>query len=81
MPKLNIGTGHTVIEISLIFWNHPISENYSNGPGAVKNGKMSKMAIIGPDICLKVSCVQIWQKKFQKEVSQIADYRFAIATA
>ena len=37
----------------------PFSEKYSNGPGAIKNGQMSKMAIIGPDICLKVSRVQI----------------------
>ena len=39
------------------------------------------MAIIGPDICLKVSCVQIWQKKVQKEVSQIANRKLSRATA
>ena len=30
------------------------------------------MTRIGPRICLKVPCVQIWAKKVQKEVSQMA---------
>ena len=35
------------------------------------------MTRIGPRICLKVPCVQIWAKKVQKEVSQVANRNFA----
>ena len=33
----------------------------------------------GPRICLKVHCVQIWPKKVQKEVSQMANRNFSLA--
>ena len=66
---------HTFIEISLIFWNHPFSEKYSNSPVAVKNRQMSKMAIIGPDICPKVSCVQMWQKNSIRKCPKLLRYK------
>ena len=34
------------------------------------------MTRIGPRICLKVPCVQIWAKKSKKEVSQMANRNF-----
>ena len=52
---------------------------YSNGPGVAKNWHISKLTKRGPRRCLKLTWDQIWQNKFQWEVSQIADKRFSRA--
>ena len=54
-----------------VFW-----QKYSNGPGVAKSWHMTKVTIRCHKRCVKLSRVQIWQKKFQWEVSQIADNRF-----
>ena len=79
VPKSDKGPNDcSFIKKTLIFWDHPFSEKYSNGPGITKKWHISKMTTIGPRICLKVPCVQIWPKKDQKEVSQMANHNLPI---
>ena len=69
-PKTKLirgGNDRSFIKKTLIFWDHPFSEKYSNGPGITKNWHISKMTRIGPRICLKVLCVQIWPKKSKRK--------------
>ena len=44
------------------FLKAPIFWKVLKWPWSCQNWQISKMAIIGPGICLKVSCVQIWEK-------------------
>ena len=41
----------TFTEKNLMFWEHPLSENYSSSPSIIKKWHISEMTKIGPGIC------------------------------
>ena len=80
-PKLNMRDSVHRYRDIFDFLKTPIIWKILKRPWSRQKWISVKMAIIGPDICLKVSCVQIWRNYSNfKEVSQIANCKLPIAT-